>query len=136
VEAELRQRGRVAALERLHRVLVLAHRQQGGEVAHVLLEQVEDRGDPALAEPHPRPHALSLQLLRAGVGRLLEQGDARLAPQLLAEEEGRVCPDRHLWARDRLGRVPVAGERLGIDQLVQLHAGARRLGGDRVGERL
>ena len=57
----------------------------------------------------------------------------RLAPQLLAEEERRVGADGELDAGDRLGGVPVLGELLGVDQLVQLHAGARRLGRDRVG---
>jgi hypothetical protein len=64
-----------------------ADRQQGGEVADVLLEVVEHRGDVALAEPDPGPHALLLELLRPGVGGLFEQRDAGLAPQLLAEEE-------------------------------------------------
>ena len=65
-------------------------RQQRREVAHVLLELVEDRGDPPLAEPHPRADALRLEFLGTGVGGLLEQRDARLAPQLLAEQERRV----------------------------------------------
>ena len=91
--------GHVAALERLQRVLVVADRQQRREVADVLLEQVEDRRDPALAEPHARAHALRLELLGPRVGRLLEQRDARLAPQLLAEEERRVRADRDLDAR-------------------------------------
>ena len=77
--------------QHLDRVLLLADRQQRREVADVLLEEVEDRGDPALAEPHARAHALGAQLLRAGVGGLLEERDARLAPQLLAEEERRVA---------------------------------------------
>src|SRR3546814_1060182 len=58
-----------------------------------LLEAVEDRGDPPLAEPHPRPHSPRLQLLAAGVGGLLEERDAGLAPQLLAQEVGRVGTD-------------------------------------------
>ena len=112
---------------------VVAHRQQRREEAHVLLEEVEDRGDPALAEPHARAHALGLQLLRARVGGLLEQRDPRLPPQLAAEEERRVGADRELHAGDALGGVPVAGERGRVDELVQLHARARGLGRDRVG---
>ena len=56
-------RGRPARLQHRHRVLVADLGQQRREVADVLLEQVEDRGDPALAEPDPRPHPLVLQLI-------------------------------------------------------------------------
>ena len=88
--AARRSSGMSPRVERLDRVLVLAHRQQRREVADVLLEEVEDRRDPALAEPHARAHALGLELLGPRVGGLLEERDARLAPQLLAEEERRV----------------------------------------------
>ena len=125
----------VTALEHLNGVLALADGQQRREVADVLLEEIEDRGDPAVAEPHAGPHSLGLQLLGPRVGGLLEQGDARLAPELLAEEEGRVRRDRDLRAGDRLRRVPVLGERLGLHQLVQLHTRTGRLRGDRVRER-
>jgi hypothetical protein len=87
VHPELGQPGDVAAVEGGGGVLLVADRQQGGEVAHVLLEVVPHRGDEALAEPHPGTHALLLELLRAGVGGLLEQRDAGLAPQLPAEQE-------------------------------------------------
>src|SRR6185369_12393498 len=87
------------------------------------------------AEPHPRADALGLELLRARVGRLLEERDPGLAPELLAEEERGVRADRELHAGDRLRRVPVTREVLGIGELVQLDARARRLGGDRVRER-
>jgi hypothetical protein len=127
-------RGAPPASEHGHRVLVLDHRQQRREVADVLLEEVEDRRDPALAEPHPRAHALRLELLRPRVRGLLEQRDPRLPPQLAPEEERRVRADRHLQPGDRLRRVPVRAERGGIDELVQLDARARRLGRDRVGE--
>src|SRR5439155_330822 len=79
-------------------------------VPDVLLEEVEDRRDPALAEPHARAHALRLELLRPRVGRLLEERDARLAPQLTPEEERRVRGERHLHAGDRLRGVPVVVE--------------------------
>jgi hypothetical protein len=133
VQSQLGQLGDVAARQRLDRILVLAHRQQGREVADVLLEEVEDRRDPALAEPHARAHPLGLELVGPGVGGLLEERDARLAPELLAEEEGRVGGHGHLHAGDRLRGVPVRGERIGLDLAVQLDAGAGRLGGDRVG---
>ena len=133
MHAQLGQRRGVAAVEHLGRVLVVDDRQQRREVAHVLLELVEDRGDPALAEPDPRPHALRLQLLRAGVGGLLEQRDARLAPQLLAVQERRVGAERDLHAGDALRGVPVRGVLLRADLQVELHARARRLGRDRVG---
>src|SRR3954447_15845896 len=88
VQAQFAEPRDVPALERLPRVFGVAQRQQRTEVPRVLLEQVEDRRDPALAEPHARPHSLRLQLLRAGVGGLLEEPDTGLAPQLLAVEEG------------------------------------------------
>ena len=112
----------------------LADGQERREEAHVLLEEVEDRGDPALAEPDAGAHALHLQLLRPSVGGLLEESDARLAPELAAEEERRVRRHGDLRAGDRLGRVPVAREALGLGLEVQLDARAGRLGGDRVGE--
>lgn len=114
-------------------VLVLGDRQQGREVADVLLEEVEDRGDPALAEPHPWSHSLRLELLAAGVGGLLEEWDPRLGPQLLAEEHRRVGTDRQLDAGDRLRGVPVAREVVGRTLQVQLGAGAGSLGNDGVG---
>ena len=79
-------------------------RQQRREVPHVLLEQVEDRGDPALAEPHARPYPLGLQLVRPGVGGLLEQRDPGLGPEPPAEQVRRVRADRHLDRGDRLRR--------------------------------
>ena len=135
VQPELVEGRGAAGLEHLERVLLVGDRQQGREVADVLLEQVEDRGDPALAEPHARADALRLQLLAAGVGRLLEERDARLAPQLLAEQEGRVGRHRELDAGDRLGGVPVGGELVGRGLHVELGAGAGGLGDDRVGGR-
>jgi hypothetical protein len=87
VHAQLAEGRRVAAAQHGDRVFVVAHRQQGREVAHVLLELVEHRGDPPLAEPDAGPHALLLELERTGVGGLLEEGHPGLAPQFLAEQE-------------------------------------------------
>jgi hypothetical protein len=87
VQAQFAQLGRVAAGQHLDRVLVVAERQQCREVRDVLLEEVEHRGDPPLAEPHPRPYPLSLDLLGSRVGGLLEERDARFPPQLPAHEE-------------------------------------------------
>jgi hypothetical protein len=44
------------------RILVVADRQQRRKELEVLLEQVKHRRDPALAELHPGPYALVLQL--------------------------------------------------------------------------
>ena len=132
VEAQLCQRGRLPCLELGHRVLVGHLGQQGGEVADVLLEQVEDRGDPPLAEEHPGPHALVLQLDAAGVRGLAEQLDAGLGVQPLAEEERRVGGERDLRGDEGLGGVPVRREVRGRDLEVQLHAGAGGLGRDRL----
>jgi hypothetical protein len=93
VQAQLGSFGACRRLQHLEGVLVVGDRQQRREVADVLLEQVEDRVDPPLAEPHPRPHALGLELLAAGVGRLLEQRDPGLVPQLLAQQVRRVRAD-------------------------------------------
>jgi hypothetical protein len=104
-----------------------------GEVADVLFEQVEDRGDPALAEPHPRPHALRLQFFAARVGGLLEERNARLSPELLAQQIWRVGRHGELHSRDRLRGVPVRRERIGGCLHVQLRAGAGGFRQDRVG---
>ena len=66
VQAQLRQLRGAPGGQFGQRILVGQFGQQRREVADVLLEQVEDRGDPALAEPDPRPHALGLQLVRVG----------------------------------------------------------------------
>ena len=87
VQPQLGQLRGDAGLEGRHRVLVAGLGEQRREVADVLLEQVEDRGDPPLAEEDPGPHALVLQLDRAGVGGLREQLDPGLGVQPLAEEE-------------------------------------------------
>src|SRR3954453_13218339 len=127
VEAQFAQPRDVPSLERLPRVFGVAQRQQRPEVARVLLEQVEDRRDPALAEPHARAHPLRLQLFGTRVGGLLEQPYACLAPQLLAVEEGRVRAHRDLDAGNRLAGVPVRGKPLGLYLLVELDAGAGSL---------
>jgi len=86
-----------------------------------------------LTEPHPRPHALFLQLVRPGVGGLLEQRDPGLVPELLAEQERGVGAQRHLDSGGRLGGVPVVREALRVDLQVELKARASGLGGDAVG---
>ena len=133
VQAQLAELRDVAALEDLGGVVVVGDRQQCWEVADVLLEQVEHGRDPPLAEPHPRPYALGPDLLRAGVGRLFEQRDPGLPPQLPAEQQRRVRAERHLHACDDLGGVPVVGELLRTHLQVELGARARRLRRDRVG---
>ena len=94
---------RYPGVEYRNRILVGADRQQRGKVPGVLLEEVEDRGDPPLAEPHSRPHALGFQLLTASVGALLEERDAGLRDEMLPEEERRVraqatCTPAIAWA--------------------------------------
>ena len=84
--------GRAARLEHRDRVLVVGDRQQRREVADVLLEQVEDRGDPALAEPHPRPHPCALSSsLRVSAG-LLEQRDRVSRHSSLPSGYGELAP--------------------------------------------
>ena len=136
MQAQLCQRRHLAALQGVHRVLVVDHRQQGREIAHVLLEQIEDRRDPSFSEPDAGAHALSLELLRSGVGRLLEHSDACLAPQLPTEEVRGVRSQAELNARDALRSVPEAGEVVGTHLQVQLGARARRLRKDRLAERV
>ena len=132
VQRQLGELRRLPVVQRRRGILVVDQRQQRGEIPQVLLEQVEHRRDPALAEPHPGPDPLDLELVRPGVGRLLEQGEPGLPPQFPPEQERGVGGDGHLRARDRLGGVPVAAERLRADLEVTLHAGAGGLGGDRV----
>src|SRR5262249_58874213 len=119
-------------VEHVVRVFLLEDRQQRGEVAHVLLEQVEDRRDPAFTKPDSWPYTLGYQLFGSSVGGVLEKRDTGLTPQLPTEQERRVGAQRNLHSRDRLGRVPVRGELLRPDLEVKLHAGARGLGRDRV----
>ena len=109
-----------------------------GKYRDVLLEQVEHRGDPALAEPDPGAYSLLLQLLRTGVRSLLEQRDPGFVPELAPEQVRRVGGQRDLDAADRLRRVPVAGEGIRGDLNMELHARACGLGGDAVsvGEQL
>ncbi len=135
MQPEFLQRGRVAAFEDLDRILLLGDWQQRREVPDVLLELVEDRRDPALPEPDPRPDPLRLEFLRSGVRGLLEQRDPGLAPQFLAEEERGVRAKRQLDTGDALGGVPVVGVGLRTDLQVELNAGARRLRRDCVGVR-
>ena len=135
VQAHLGQLGTAAAVQGDHGVLLLAHGQQRREVPDVLLEQVEHRGDPPLAEPHPGPDPLMLQLVGPGVGGLLEQGDPGFVPQPTAEQVRGVRGHRDLDARDGLGRVPVVRELFRADLDVQLDARAGRFGGDAAGVR-
>ena len=121
--------GRPPRGEDLDRVLLVDDRQQRGEVARVLLEQVEDAGDPPLAEPHPRPYALRLELRLPGVGGLGEQRDPRLAPELAAEQVRRVRPERDLHPGQALRGVPVCANASGLTcrcscRLVQAASGA------------
>src|SRR5690606_41294302 len=64
VEGELAGLGDAALVQHGAGVLVVAEWQQRGEVARVLLEEVEHGGDPALAEADAGPHALGLELVR------------------------------------------------------------------------
>ena len=93
-------------------------------------EQVEDGGDPPFPEPHPRSHALGLELLGPGVGGLREHFDAGLRPQLVAEEVGRVRGQRQLRTGQHLSRIPVGGEIRRRHLQMQLHAGASGFGRD------
>ena len=106
-------RGHAAARFQAHglRILVVQIGKQRGEVADVLLEQVEDRGDPALTEEDTGADPLVLQLDGTGVGGLGEQLDTGLGMQSLAEEEGAVGRQRDLRGADGLGSIPMLSER-------------------------
>ncbi len=128
-----RQLGQVrcpAPVEHRDGVLVVAEWQQRGKVPQVLLEQLGNRLDPSFAEPDSRPDSLALQFLRAGVGRLLEQRDPGLAPQLAAEQVRGVRAETDLDAGDGLRRVPIGAEHVGADLEMALHARASRFGKD------
>ncbi len=107
--------------------------EHGAEAGDVLAVEVDDRGgDPAVAEAHP-PAALAHVLTRPPrVDRLLEQGDARLGPQPLAEEQRRVGGGRERRPGDGLGDVVGVGELVGRHLQVHLEAGVARLRHHRV----
>ncbi len=128
VQDELRQPWHAAGGEHLQRVLLPAQREQGGEVADVLLEQAADGVDPALAEPGPWPDALCGVLGRAAVGGLEEERRPGLVPQLAPEDERRVRADGDLRGGCGLRRVPGGGEPVRRGLEVELHRGAGGLG--------
>jgi hypothetical protein len=132
VQDEFPQPRYAAVVEDPLRILVVVDRQQGREVAQVLLEKVVGRVHPPLAEPGPGPYALGLELGRAGVGGLLEQRRPGLAPQLPAEQERGVGAHGDLYRRHRLRGVPHIREPAGRHLKVQLYGGAGGLGGYRL----
>ena len=70
------------------RVLVDVGREQHLEAGDVLLEDLEHAVvDPAPAERDARRLLAQVQARGAVIDRLLEEGDARLAPEPAAEEE-------------------------------------------------
>ena len=133
MQSQFSQQGSAPGREFGNRIFVGQLRQQRRKVADVLLEQIEDRGDPSLAEPHTWPHTLSLEFLGPGIGRLGEQLDACLGQKFVAEEIGRVRPEGQLRPGQHLGGVPVVGEVGRRDLQMQLHAGAGRLRRNRFG---
>src|SRR5262249_17033343 len=80
VQAQFGKPGYTAVGEHPDRVLAVTNRQQRRKVSDVLLEQVEDRRDPALTEPHAPANALRPEFIRSRVGRLLEERNACLGP--------------------------------------------------------
>ncbi len=131
VQDEFGQRRHTALVEDPQWVLLVADRQQGWVEAHVLLEELVRGTDPALPEPGPRAHPLITEFGRPHVRGLLEERRPRLAPQLLAEQEGRVGSECDLHGRDGLGRVPYVREAVRRHLQVQLNRCARRFRRDR-----
>ncbi|MPM56884.1 hypothetical protein SDC9_103701 [bioreactor metagenome] len=132
VQTQFGQPGHPARLQLGLRVLRAGDRQEGREVAPVLLEQVEDRVHPPLPEPHSGAYALGDEFGTASVGALLEQRHPGLRHQVAAEQEGGVRPHHELDTGDRLGGVPVRRELLRAHLQVHLGRGAGRLRHDRL----
>ena len=120
VHAQLCQFGDGPRLELFEGVVVGDHRQQRREVSGVLLEEVENRCDPTLSEPHARTDALIDEFLWPGVGGLLEHRDAAFMPECPARQERRIACQCHLDTCDGLCRVPVICEILRCHPQMQL----------------
>src|SRR5262249_59332546 len=96
VETQSAQLRRLAPGEDLEGILVVLEPNQGAEAGNVLLVELRD----GLLHPYPsEAHARRLfAKVIAGaprVDRLLEERDARLAPQAVAAEHRRVRRGRH-----------------------------------------
>ena len=111
-------------------------RQQRREVADVLLEEVEDRGDPALAEPHARAHALGACSSSERVSVACSNSAMRVSRHSsLPKKNGELAASASCTPAIACAAFQCRRERVRVDLQVQLHARARRLGRDRVGER-
>src|SRR5699024_4379447 len=60
---------------------------QRGEIANILLEEIEDAGDPPFTEPDPGAYPLVDQFRGAGVDGLLEHRDAAFMPYPAPQEQ-------------------------------------------------
>jgi hypothetical protein len=133
VEAQRAEVRDLAAGEDLERVLVDLEAEERAEARHVLAVHLEDRlADPRTAEIHPRAALAHVGVAAARVDGLLEDRDAGLVPQALAEEHGRVRRRGEHGARDRLGDVVHLRELARADLPVDLEGGVARLHHHRV----
>ena len=83
--------------------------------------------DPAIPEEDALPAAARLVRVRAGVHRLPEQGDARLLPEPMAQEQGGVARRGDRNAARQLHGVVDGHELVGIDLHVELERRVERL---------
>jgi hypothetical protein len=108
-----------------------------GETERVVAEELEHAAlDPRVAEAHARPETAHRLGRGASVGRALEEGDARLLPEPLAEEQRRADGRGEERRGDELREVVERRELVGVDLEVELEAGVRRLEHDALVARL
>ena len=89
VQTQLFEGRNLAAGHRHQRVFLAAQGEEGRIEQHRLGEQLMGPlAHPAGAEAHPRALVPVIAILDAGVDALLEQRDAGLAPQVMAEQAG------------------------------------------------
>ena len=116
--------------ERIGVVIGSEHRAEAGDVLPV--ELADRRRHPVVPERDPSTALAKVMTGAAGVDGLLEQGDAGLRPQPLAEQQRRVGGAGEDGPGQQLGDVVEVDELVGPHLEVDLEAGVAGLGHHRV----
>jgi hypothetical protein len=120
-QTQSRKFWRLAACDQFERVFFDLFGQDDAEPRDLLAEDFDDRiPDPAFAETHSRRMAARLPRARTLIGRMLEQRDAGLVPQAMADEQRRIRGDRQQRRGYSLRQVIKAGELLRSDLQMNL----------------